>query len=647
MPNNYINISDENDISISFDSSCAPVQSVRTKSYSEESIFDGAIAGLSSRGVDEPSVKRRKNDLYSATEDDFIKEAESLKDVESKKKFLTDVLEDNPHFPRLWAKLATLETDFKARRKIYHQAKAVCGVKQDLALAFVSLVMSYDCAKAVLLRKIETSFNLTCKKVSLTLAKLEESNNCGSDIIRGIINKTLIWLADDGAEYDKNEWINEAIKAEQSGHIICCTEIINSIIGLKNDDENQKIALMKDIDACRRKGALECVRTIYSESMQAYPSKIAIPLCAIFKEEAFKKPEDLKRLLKLTEKDEIIWLISAKISWMTGEFDSAQLFFAMAFHANPECKIILMKPNLHCMLDQCAVLDNDINAIDLLREAAKTEITSSVVLKLIKLERANGKIFNHMSLLDAAERFKNNAELWIVKGEIEAEKNQLEKAAQTFKSGIKYNPKSLELWLLLAELEKNRGQIVKARCILDQGRVENPQNDQLWIAAIHFEIYVGNKEMAKFLIARALQKCPKSGELIAEDIFLEESPLNKSKLTLALESKVFHDDPYVLLTAAKLSWIERNIPKCREFLNKTVETNPQFGDAWGYFIKFELRYGTHQQKKEALSRYISSDMPKQGREWCKVSENYANLRLTAVDLLGKVVKSFPIPQRIR
>lgn len=38
-------------------------------------------------------------------------------------------------------------------------------------------------------------------------------------------------------------------------------------------------------------------------------------------------------------------------------------------------------------------------------------------------------------------------------------------------------------------------------------------------------------------------------------------------------------------------WAERKTKVAREWFQKTVKVNPDFGDAWAYFYKFEMIHG--------------------------------------------------------
>jgi len=228
----------------------------------------------------------------------------------------------------------------------------------------------------------------------------------------------------------------------------------------------------------------------------------------------------------------------------------------------------------------------------------------------------------------------------MMKGQIEEQTNKLDQAADTYNYGIKKCPSSIPLWLLLTALEERRGILTKARSVLERGRLKNPKTAQLWLAAIRIEIRSGMKEMANTLTARALQECPTSGELWAESIFLEGRPQRKSKSVDAL--KKCEHDPHVLFAVSKLFWSERKTQKCRDWYNRTVKIDPDFGDAWGNFYKFELLLGTDEQQQEVLNRCITAE-PKHGEDWCKISKDIANWRFKTEDILKALVKALPIP----
>lgn len=277
----------------------------------------------------------------------------------------------------------------------------------------------------------------------------------------------------------------------------------------------------------------------------------------------------------------------------------------------------------------------------LLAKARGSAPTPRVMMKSAKLEWALQNLQEALTLLDDAVKiFPDFAKLWMMKGQIEEQQTRLDQAIDTYNQGIKTCPNSISLWLLLSVLEEKRGILTKARSVLERGRLQNPKNSALWLAAVRVEIRAGMKEMANTLLARALQECPTAGELWAEAIFLEARPQRKSKSVDAL--KKCEHDPNVLLAVSKLFWSERKIQKCREWFNRTVKIDPDYGDAWGFFYKFELLLGTDEYQQEVITRCISAE-PKHGEEWCKISKNITNWCFKTEEILKCLVKHLPIP----
>lgn len=71
---------------------------------------------------------------------------------------------------------------------------------------------------------------------------------------------------------------------------------------------------------------------------------------------------------------------------------------------------------------------------------------------------------------------------------------------------------------------------------------------------------------------------------------MEERHGRRTKSVDALKKCEHNAD--VLLAVAKLFWTERKIKKAREWFQRTIKIDPDFGDAWAYFYKFESLHGS-------------------------------------------------------
>lgn len=105
-------------------------------------------------------------------------------------------------------------------------------------------------------------------------------------------------------------------------------------------------------------------------------------------------------------------------------------------------------------------------------------------------------------------------------------------------------------------------------------------------------------------------------------------------------------DPHVLLAVSKLFWSERKIGKCREWFQRTLKIEPDLGDAWAYWYRFEQCHGTPEKQNEVKQRCLAAE-PHHGELWCSVSKNIKNWCLSMEQILAAVAKEVPIPVWIR
>lgn len=101
-------------------------------------------------------------------------------------------------------------------------------------------------------------------------------------------------------------------------------------------------------------------------------------------------------------------------------------------------------------------------------------------------------------------------------------------------------------------------------------------------------------------------------------------------------------DPHVLLAVSKLFWSERKIGKCREWFQRTLKIEPDLGDAWSYWYRFEQCHGTSEKQNEVKQRCLATE-PHHGELWCSVSKNIQNWCLSMEQILAAVAKEVPIP----
>jgi len=580
--------------------------------------------------------------------EDMWLEAVRLQPPEEAKKVVKLAVAQNPLYVRVWIKAAELEQEARAKRKVFRKALEAIPNSVRLWKAAVELEEPHD-AKILLSRAVEccpTSTELwialarletyenarrvlnkarehipTDRQIWITAAKLEEANG-NEKMIDKIIGRAISSLTSNGVEINKEMWMKEAIDSEKGGSILTCQSLIRHVVGHGVEEEDRKDTWLEDAENCVQQSAHECARAIYAHALSIFPAKKSIWIKAAYFEKSHGTRDSLELLLQRAvahcPKAEVLWLMGAKSKWLAGDVPAARSILSLAFKANPNSEEIwLAAVKLESENNEFA------RARKLLGRARESAPTSRVFMKSTKLEWALNNINDAYSLVkEGLVQFPDCDKLWMMQGQLEqfSVKN-LDAARLTYTEGTKQCPSSIPLWTLLADLELQCNNTTKARSVIEKARLRNPKNPDLWLKSIRIESDAGLEDIAKAVLARSLQECPNAGVLWAEAIFMVPRPQRKTKSVDAL--KHCEHDPTVLLAVTRLFWADRKLQKCRDWFARTVKLEPDFGDAWINFYKFELLHGTQEQQEDVKKRCIQAE-PHHGPLWCKYSKDIAN-----------------------
>ncbi|XP_023221900.1 pre-mRNA-processing factor 6-like [Centruroides sculpturatus] len=565
----------------------------------------------------------------------WIKAADLEIEIKGKRRVYRKALEHIPNSVRLWKAAVELEEPDDARI-LLSRAVECCPTSVELWLALARLE-TYENARKVLNKARE---NIpTDRQIWITAAKLEEA--CGSHhMVEKIIDRAIASLRANGVEINREQWLKDGIECEKAGSVLTCQAIIRTVIGIGVEDEDRKHAWMEDADACASQGAFECSRAIYAHALSVFPSKKSIWLRAAYFEKNHGTRESLESLLQRAvahcPKAEVLWLMGAKSKWLANDVPAARSILSLAFQANPNSEEIWLA---------AVKLESENNEYErarrLLAKARASAPTARVMMKSVKLEWALGDLIEAKNLLEEGLKlYPDFAKLWMMKGQILEQENKIDEAREAYNLGLKKCPTSIPVWLLLSQLEEKGGALIKARSVLEKARLRNPKCAELWLEAVRVELRGGLKDIALTLIAKAMQDCPNSGILWAEAIFMEARPQRKTKSVDAL--KRCEHDPHVLLAVSKLFWTERKMNKAREWFNRTVKIDPDLGDAWAYYYKFELLHGTEEQQEDVKKRCVNAE-PHHGEHWCQISKDIANWRKKTEEILVMTANQLSIP----
>eukprot|EP00731_Ephydatia_muelleri_P010128 Em0005g714a len=339
-------------------------------------------------------------------------------------------------------------------------------------------------------------------------------------------------------------------------------------------------------------------------------------------------------------KSEDVWLEAARLQTA----DHAKAIVAQAIsHVSQSVKVWLKAVDLEAEASAKRrvlrkALETVPTSVRLWKEAVELEEPADARILLTRAVECCPLSVELWLALAKLEDYENARKMWMMRGQIEEQKQNTEAARELYNKALKKNPTSISLWLLLSLLEEKAGQVTKARAVLEKARLRNPQCPDLWLEAVVVEVR-GGKNIGLALMAKAMQECPASRILWAEAIFLEPRPQRRTKSVDAL--KKCEHDPHVLLAVAKLFWSERKINKAREWFQRAVKIDPDLGDAWAFYYKFELEHGTEAQQEAVLKNCVSAESH-HGALWCPVSKDIENWQKHTEELLILVAKSLPV-----
>lgn len=259
-------------------------------------------------------------------------------------------------------------------------------------------------------------------------------------------------------------------------------------------------------------------------------------------------------------------------------------------------------------------------------------------MKSAKLEWCLNEIAEAERFVDEGiKSYPNFAKLWMMKGQLCELQGKTEEAIRTYADAVKVNKHSIPLWILYSNIvEKSRGGVVRARSILEKARNENKKNTaELWLETIRLEQRANSRDNTNVAhkLSLAIKENPNEGILLAEQIFLVGRAQRKSLCRSLLQKHDNIKDPhYVNLAIAKVEWADGNVDEARNQFNVAVKLDPDLGDSWAYFYRFETLCGNETTQEDVLKRCVLAE-PRHGREWCKVSKAPENWKMTIKDIL--------------
>lgn len=464
--------------------------------------------------------------------------------------------------------------------------------------------------------------------------------------VQKTIDNALIFFADNSFVINPSEWIEAASRNTFHGQIKGA--VIKSICGLGNKNE---IELCIKLYAGYGRNWLIC-------KVRAYPNKQYYWIRAIFQPRCCL--DNLKSLLqiacrRLPNDTSLREMIQAKIKLENKDYPSAQKLMERV-----NCDIKWSSLITHEYIQfKDELMERRDSRCKRLKAVIEIDPTNSKLAADVKVLRIKSDLREHIKdywlhseehetyklLKKAVSLHPDYAEFWSIKGQIEIIKNNLNQAAKTYTAAIKSisnSKQNVGFRIQLAELEQKRGNFQQTRNILKRA-ISESSSVQPWIYSVLLELELNEKtENAQRLLGQAMIKFPASGELWALAISMEVRDKRGAKAIEALKFCEIDKDEaqYVMLATAKTFFSLGYIEKTRKWFNKIVVDYPNFADAWAYFYKFELMWGTAKRARKVANRFITAIRLANyayGEKWQKVKDAFENWSLAEEDLLKVIV----------
>ena len=565
----------------------------------------------------------------------WIQAMELEEDTRAKKRVMRQALDHIPKSVALWKAAVNLEESEADARLMLHKATELIPLSIDLWLALARLESTENAQKVLnkARRAVPTSY-----QIWVAAARLQEAMG-DENMLKKVMNRGIKSLAKESAMLSREEWITEAEKCEDEDAQLTANAIIRETLGYElEEDDDRKQIFRDDAQACLTRNHPGTARAIYSYALDTFPTSASLWMAAADLEREHGTHD---RLLSTLEKavsscdtSVKLWMQLVREKW-TEDVDAGRTVLATAFQKNSGSEDIwLAAINLeteHGFYDR---------ASHLLKVARDQAGTDRVWIKSVALERIQCKRDTALNLVsDGLARYPKTAKLYMMKGQIyqfDFDTPQITQAREAFSAGTRACPQTSPLWLLSSRLEESQGLTVKARSILERARIACPKDASVWTESIRVERRANNTHAAANLMSRALQsvESQQSGTLWAERIW-HMAP-RKERKPLALEAvKKVDNDAVLFVTVARIFWAERRLEKASNWFEKALVLDSDWGDGWGWYLKFLREHGTKEKCAEVMEK-VAVVTPKHGETWARVRKDPKSATLSTPEVLEKV-----------
>ncbi|KAH8727780.1 PRP1 splicing factor, N-terminal-domain-containing protein [Phaeosphaeriaceae sp. PMI808] len=550
----------------------------------------------------------------------------------ARKQVTRQALDHNPQSVELWKTLINDTEDIENVKLLFAKATETVPLAEELWISYAR-VSDADAAQQVLnkaRKSIPTSWAIWVHACRLQeeLGKVEMCDRIMERAVKALIKEN--------AMIKREEWLTQAEICEKEGDKGTAASIIKATIGwgLDEDDDRRDVWL-EDSKGVSNRGRYETARAILGHAVSIFPYSTTVWHASADLEKHHGSPDSLlgvlERAVNACPNSESLWLLYAREMWISGNPEGARKVLGRSFEQLPG------NENLYTRAVDFEVdAGNYDQARSFLQVARESAATDRIFMKSAVLERQLGNFEAAIDICNQAlQNWPGSWKLHAVKGQIYEQLSKLKEAQEVFNIGTRAAPESPILFILLSRIQEKQGAIVKARSTLDRGRQQNPKTPQLLCEAVRLERRQNNIPAAQKIMAAALQECPTSGLLWTEKIMHLESRTQRKPRALEAIKKV-EKDASLFVAVARIFWAERRLDKAATWFTKAVVLDPDYGDAWVWYVKFLEQHGTPEKKGEVISKAGMAE-PRHGEIWQRVRKDPRYARMGVEEVLAIAV----------
>ncbi|CAA7269716.1 unnamed protein product [Cyclocybe aegerita] len=568
-------------------------------------------------------------EMCPKSEDVWI-EAARLHNSEDAKVILANAVQHVGQSVNIWLKAADLEHDVKAKKRVLRKAlehipnsfdariilsRAVEVIPHSVELWLaLARLETPDKAKAVLnkaRKSVPTSHEIwiaasrLLEQEASSPPKTPEQRSHELDLVDKTIEAGVRELRKHQVMLTREEWLKEAEKCESEGSPRTCEALVKATVAMQIEEEDRLDTWVGDAESAESRGMVGTARACWPMHSKSTPTEV---VCGVVPPN-WRKPMGLE-----------------KEKWLAGDVPAARQVLEQAFVANPESEQIwLAAVKLEAENGEFAV------ARELLIRARTVADTERIWMKSAVFERQQDQLSAALETLETAlKKFPKFAKLYMIQGQIHQSMGNTALARASFGAGVKSCPKEPTLWVLASRLEEADGKSIRARALLEKARLVNPANEHLWAESLGVKERSGGAAQTKAMLSRALQECPTSGVLWSMALWAEPRASRKTKSVDALRKT--KDNPLVVCTVARILWADRAIERARDWFGRAMVTDPDLGDIWAWWLKFERQHGTEEHREVVRTKCVAAD-PHHSPVWQSVAKDVANVGKSTQEIL--------------